>query len=167
MAKTKGVTIRTGALSIDDDPYNVPIDKWNDLISLRSSLGKTRISYDLSQLLKFIEETKQFNMYEHTTHLDLSSGATRPYKDNDDLILNGLRITKKMIQLSNELLEEIERTSNYNKILESDTIVTDKLSVTPICETCGTEFTQTRTDSRYCSSKCRQKAYRQRKSETC
>ena len=30
------------------------------------------------------------------------------------------------------------------------------------CEVCSTEFTPSRTDSRYCSSKCRQKAYRQR-----
>ena len=166
MAKTKGVTIRTGALSMDDDPDNVPIDKWDNLISLRSGLGKTRISYSLSQLLKFIDDTKEFNMYEHTTHLNLSSGATRPYKDNDDLILNGLRITKKMIQLSNELLEEIERTSNYSELSESNTIVTDNLlNVTPVCEICSTQFTPTRTDSRYCSNKCRQKAYRLRTKE--
>jgi hypothetical protein len=30
------------------------------------------------------------------------------------------------------------------------------------CETCGTTFTPTRSDGRYCSSACRQKAYRQR-----
>lgn len=34
------------------------------------------------------------------------------------------------------------------------------------CEVCSTEFTPSRTDSRYCSSKCRQKAYRQRKNES-
>ena len=33
-----------------------------------------------------------------------------------------------------------------------------------ICDCCGLVFTQTRSDSRYCSGKCRQKAYRQRKS---
>ena len=30
------------------------------------------------------------------------------------------------------------------------------------CETCGAPFTPTRSDGRYCSSPCRQKAYRQR-----
>ena len=30
------------------------------------------------------------------------------------------------------------------------------------CDTCGDTFTPKRTDSKYCSSKCRQKAYRQR-----
>ena len=30
------------------------------------------------------------------------------------------------------------------------------------CSICSTQFTPNRTDSRYCSSKCRQKAYRQR-----
>jgi hypothetical protein len=33
------------------------------------------------------------------------------------------------------------------------------------CETCGETFTPTRSDSRYCSPACRQKAYRERKSE--
>ena len=163
---TKGVTIRTGALSIDDDPYNVPIDKWDNLISLRSELGKTRISYSLSQLLKFIDEAKEFDMYKYTTHLRLSDGATRPYKDNDDLILNGLRITKKMVDLSNELLKEINRTSNYNELSEPNNTVTDNLlNVTPVCEICSTQFTPNRTDSRYCSNKCRQKAYRLRTKE--
>ena len=32
-----------------------------------------------------------------------------------------------------------------------------------ICDCCGVSFIQTRTDSRYCSNKCRQKAYRQRR----
>jgi len=31
-----------------------------------------------------------------------------------------------------------------------------------MCETCGAEFTPNRNDARYCSSACRQKAYRAR-----
>jgi len=48
---------------------------------------------------------------------------------------------------------------HHNKLLSS--------RESNVCEVCGIEITETRTDSRYCSSKCRQKAYRQRKSETC
>src|SRR5262249_3300269 len=34
------------------------------------------------------------------------------------------------------------------------------------CETCNREFTARRVDARYCSSACRQRAYRQRKTES-
>jgi protein-arginine kinase activator protein McsA len=32
-----------------------------------------------------------------------------------------------------------------------------------VCEDCGTTFTATRHDARFCSSPCRQRAYRQRR----
>jgi hypothetical protein len=35
-----------------------------------------------------------------------------------------------------------------------------------ICKSCGTAFKGTRTDAKYCSSKCRQQAYRQRQNVT-
>jgi hypothetical protein len=35
-----------------------------------------------------------------------------------------------------------------------------------MCETCGAEFTPSRNDARYCSSACRQKAYRSRNAPT-
>ena len=34
------------------------------------------------------------------------------------------------------------------------------------CATCGSEFTPIRSDARYCSPKCRQAAYRQRRSDS-
>ena len=56
----------------------------------------------------------------------------------------------------------IKRLKSSRRLIEQESDRLDKWQRRFDCETCGEEYYSTRSDSHYCSSPCRQKAYRER-----
>lgn len=143
---------------------DLPIEGWKYL-TFEKRDSTLYAKYECERILKSIREAKELEVWKHIDHTERTTGNTRPYKDLDDFVLNGLGITKRQL----DCIEQLYLSFNPDKEITyrdtSNNDVTVNLPVTPICAVCNTEFTPKRTDSKYCSSACRQKAYRQRLAE--
>ncbi|CAK0778701.1 conserved hypothetical protein [Gammaproteobacteria bacterium] len=80
------VTIRTGAITENDSPEDLPRDKWFTLTGQRRLFVRINITSDCRQLIRFIDEAKRYKMWEATGHTDL-----------DDYIRTGLLIDPAIV----------------------------------------------------------------------
>lgn len=98
------------------------------------------------------------NCYSSTPFLHLAGGEheipTECYSCHRRLVVGGYRANQRWVACSTRCLAALRREDRR-----------DKRSTTT-CSTCGETFTPARADARYCSSACRQRAYRQRHTST-
>jgi hypothetical protein len=97
-----GVTINSGPVSATDNPDEVPVEKWRQLLLARSAYISVNLPSDCEKLLQFVYEAEKHEMWKEIEHVDLPTGDRRPYENLDDFILNGLQLDPKQIEWARE-----------------------------------------------------------------
>src|SRR5215831_11067107 len=91
------VTVRTGPISAQDNPADIPKEKWQRLVDARCAFAKVRLPYDCRELLRFIEEMRTFDMV-----------ATLGYADENDFIRRGLELDPETVREALLMLERMK-----------------------------------------------------------
>src|SRR5215831_15810700 len=91
------VTVRTGPISAQDNPADIPKEKWQRLVDARCAFAKVRLPYDCTELLRFVKEMREFDMV-----------AALGYADEDDFIRRGLELDPETVHDALVMLERMK-----------------------------------------------------------
>lgn len=91
------VTVETGPLSAVQLLRDVPKSLWKAFLAIRRDFLAVNLSYDCRNLLKFIDEAKEAEMW-----------IPLGYKDLRDLIEKGLRLQPDMVDWAIQGLEKLD-----------------------------------------------------------
>src|SRR6516164_7978143 len=91
------VTVRTGPISAQDNPADIPVEKWRLLVDARRGFAKVELPYDCRELLRFVEEMRTFDMV-----------AKLGYADEDDFIRRGLELDPEIVREALVMLKRMK-----------------------------------------------------------
>jgi hypothetical protein len=91
------VNIKTGPISAQDRPSDIPVERWPMLVEARKSFAVVNLPYDCRELLRFVSDAREFDMI-----------GKLGYADESDFVRRGLGLDPEAVECALSALESIK-----------------------------------------------------------